>query len=90
MDQTVCKLRGGNKVTTVRPRDVVRLLKAPLELGSTKIGAEDSERAPLASQDSRLLAKEPRKDSPPAARRAWGGGADRQDGQDARPITKKQ
>jgi hypothetical protein len=84
MDQTVCKLRGGNKVTTVRPRDVVRLLKAPLELGSTKIGAEDSERAPLASQDSRLLAKEPRKDSPPAARRAWWGRGGRPAGRTGR------
>lgn len=45
---------GENKVTTVRPRNVVRLLKAPLELDRTKIGAEDSERALLPSQDSSL------------------------------------
>lgn len=68
------QIKGGNKVTTVRPRNVVRLLNAPLELATTKIGAENSERAPLARQDSRLPAKEPRKDSPPAAREAWSGG----------------
>lgn len=60
-----------------------------MQFGTTKIGAEDSERALLASQGPSLRAKEPRKDSPPAAPEAWTGWPDRQARQGARPITEK-
>lgn len=60
-----------------------------MESDTTKVGAEDSERALLASQGPSLRAKEPRKDSPPAAPEAWTGWPDRQDRQGARPITEK-
>lgn len=88
MNQTVCKLRE-NKVTILRPRNGVRQARAPLEFGTTKIGAEDSGRALLASQGLSLRAKEPRKDSPPAAPEAWTGWPDRQGRQGAKPITEK-
>lgn len=88
MNQTVCKLRE-NKVTILRPRNGARQARAPLEFGTTKIGAEDSECALLASQGPSLRAKEPRKDSPPAAPEAWTGWPDRQGRQGAKPITEK-